>query len=130
MRLSLESLTMMQFLQKSTLDPKDTNRTRDEYLSTKKQTGKKLKRSLPSLINISKTMSTPKALIIYGINLNLICIQLLINTYHIRAVLHEIGPHGSLLRYENYSRKGKGYIATVNKYERKTKRVLRTNCAT
>ena len=41
---------------------------------------------------------------VYGINLNLICIQLLINTYHIRAVLHEIGPHGSLLRYENYSK--------------------------
>ena len=89
-----------------------------------------MKRSLPSLINISKTMSTPKALIVYGINLNLICIHLLINTYHIRAVLHEIGPHGSLLRYENYSRKGKGYIVTVNKHERKTKRVLTTNCAT
>lgn len=48
----------------------------------------------------------------------------------LHTVLHEIGPHGSLLRYENYSRKGKGYIVTVNKHERKTKRALRTNCAT
>lgn len=69
-----------------------------------------------------------KVLIVYGINLNLICIQLLINIYYIRVVFYEIGFYGFLLRYENYLRKGKGYIVIVNKCEWKIKRVLRINC--
>ena len=93
---------MMQFLQKLTLDLKGTARLRERFPLIRKLVGKELLAKLSPQINIFKSMLTLKVPIVYGINSNLICMQLLRNMYCTNAVPHIIGPHGFLLRYVTF----------------------------
>lgn len=93
---------MMRFLQKLISDLNDTDRLKEGSPFIRKQIGRELQVKLPSQTNTFKIMPTLKMLTAYGINSSQICMQLLINTSHIRPVPRIIGPHGFLLRYVNY----------------------------
>ena len=84
------------------LDPKGTVMRRERFPFIRKQFGKELLAKLSPQINIFKSMLTLKVPIVYGINSNLICTQLLRNMYRTNAVPHVIGPHGFLLRYVTF----------------------------
>ena len=68
----------------------------------RKLIGKGLFAKLSPQINIFESVLTLKVPIVYGINSNLICMQLLRNMYCTNAVPHIIGPHGFLLRYVTF----------------------------
>ena len=92
----------MQFLQKLILNPKGRIRLRIRFPFIGKLIGKELLAKLTPRINIFKSILILKLLMVYGINSNLICMQLLRNTYCTNAVPHVIGPHGFLPRYVNF----------------------------
>ena len=77
---------MMQFLQKLILDLKGTVRLRERFPLIRKLVGKELLAKLSPQINIFKSMLTLKVPIVYGINSNLICMQLLRNMYNLVSV--------------------------------------------
>lgn len=92
----------MQFLQKLILNPKGRIRLKVRFPFIGKLIGKELLAKLTPRINIFKSILILKLLMVYGINSNLICMQLLRNTYRTNAVPHVIGPHGFLPRYVNF----------------------------
>ena len=65
-------------------------RLRERFPVIRKLIGKELLAKLTPQINIFKSMLTLKVLIVYGINSNLICMQVLRNTYRTNAVPHVI----------------------------------------
>ena len=93
---------MMHFLQKLILHPKGMVRLRERFPFIRKLIGKELLAKLSPQINIFESMLTLKVPIVYGINSNLICTQLLRNMYCTNAVPHVISPHGFLLRYVTF----------------------------
>ena len=84
------------------ITPKRHVRVRERFPFIRKLIGKELLAKLSPQINIFESVLTLKVPIVYGINSNLICTQLLRNMYRTNAIPHVISPHGFLLRYVTF----------------------------